>query len=637
MGGREVTAELRGTAAMIKKALYAALVVATLVNGIILADAAFFDSLGFTYRNELADLADDLHALPQRVTTVSTQALGEFADRIALVHQQTSPLPNSLVAIQCILAFITALAAAFELFARTNSAATKPGSRFLSIFSGDKSAKKADLLEGVALEQAIASVREAAQGIQWEIGTERTGLRLGFTGAAQARGKLALAMDLLTDALTIARTIESTGDRVSNAQQRLRSAQEATRKIAGDFEASRVDWNSLHAQVRIASDYRDKLEMQLSRFMNVIDTRSDSLRAALSMETDLFGTATTLKQNLQTFATHSRRGEDTLAKVEGEVLACSQTVEISKNLVNLLSHRTAEIVNTIDVIDDIAEQTNLLALNASIEAARAGEQGQGFAVVAEEVRKLAARSSTATRSITELLTTIQGEAQEASASLISGSNSVEKARSTISEFAHSFRAAAHDTRQGNSTMVDLFERFEVLLEHTTQAQAKDSEIAKQASELKSSFEKNSKLYGGLSGLTSQLSYDSDRLARAVVRHVEEIKICSDLIDAANHMCKGANRHTASGVSHAGEILASLRRDEVLVGTSANAKPSGAIEKYLKLLDDSAETLTQLVVARPTIGHADSASPMAPSGEATPMNLGPEIGISESESQGKQAG
>ena len=103
-------------------------------------------------------------------------------------------------------------------------------------------------------------------------------------------------------------------------------------------------------------------------------------------------------------------------------------VRESAESIGKLAKSADQIGEIIGVIDDIADQTNLLALNAAIEAARAGEQGRGFAVVADEVRKLAERTGKATGEITGMIKGIQGETAEAVKSMESGIQEVDKGR-----------------------------------------------------------------------------------------------------------------------------------------------------------------------------------------------------------------
>jgi len=109
----------------------------------------------------------------------------------------------------------------------------------------------------------------------------------------------------------------------------------------------------------------------------------------------------------------AQTGMSTMNRVSEGLSRTSQAIQSSAQIIDVLGRRADDIGKIIEVIDDLAEQTNLLALNAAIEAARAGEHGLGFAVVAEEVRKLAEKSTQSTKEISELIQGIQTEAREA--------------------------------------------------------------------------------------------------------------------------------------------------------------------------------------------------------------------------------
>jgi methyl-accepting chemotaxis protein len=137
------------------------------------------------------------------------------------------------------------------------------------------------------------------------------------------------------------------------------------------------------------------------------------------------GNAATVVHESEQAAVAASEGSKTVTDTLDGMVRIQQKVGLSAAKVQEMGNRSSEIGAITSMIEDIASQTNLLALNAAIEAARAGEAGKGFAVVADEVRKLAERSSTSAREINELVKGIQETVNEAVHAMEEGAREVE--------------------------------------------------------------------------------------------------------------------------------------------------------------------------------------------------------------------
>ncbi len=164
-------------------------------------------------------------------------------------------------------------------------------------------------------------------------------------------------------------------------------------------------------------------------------------------------------------------GGTSIGKAMGAMENIESSVTNTSKVVQSLGERLQTITSIVDAISDIAEQTNLLSLNASIEAARAGEAGKGFAVVADQIRKLADQSNDAANQITDLITAIQKQSDEAVSAMNEGLEMVESGTSVVEDSG----AAFNDIVSMVSAISEQSDRMQSLVEEMSEGSSRINE------------------------------------------------------------------------------------------------------------------------------------------------------------------
>lgn len=244
--------------------------------------------------------------------------------------------------------------------------------------------------------------------------------------------------EMITQIKSLIMMVRESSDQVAASSEQLMASAEQTNKSAEQIaEASSIMATNGEASVKgteVVSVSTQQMAIGITNISDSINQVSDHSNVTTE---------------------ESEKGNIALKKTIEQMGSINETVQTSSSIIKDLGDRSSEIEKILAVISGISEQTNLLALNAAIEAARAGEHGKGFAVVADEVRKLAEESRRSAEQITHLIHDIQSSTANAVVSMDKCTNEVQTGLVLINDTGKSFEKILHSASDVSRQSVEV--------------------------------------------------------------------------------------------------------------------------------------------------------------------------------------
>ena len=318
-----------------------------------------------------------------------------------------------------------------------------------------------------------------------------------------------VANRLATGDLTASVTIRST-DEIGTLMTAMDNMVKSLRLLIGKIKYAADNMASGSEQLSASAE-------EISRGMNEQTSRSTQIATAAEQMSQTVVDVAKNTSNIAQISTqafdHAKDGEGVVKRSVDEVQAIASTVAESSQVMKRLGESSGQIGDIVGVINDIADQTNLLALNAAIEAARAGEQGRGFAVVADEVRKLAERTTQATSQINSMISSIQSEVAHAGVAM---NNATLRVESGV-EF-------SRKTGDSLRNIVSSVNTLQSMVQQIASATEEMSSVSETISSDIHGIAAGSKEISAGSGQIAQASSDLARLATELQSVVRQFKV-----------------------------------------------------------------------------------------------------------------